>query len=280
MASQGLSQIRRSGEVEPLWELAEEVAVAVTFNGSTHAVMMATPSDLEDFALGFALTEGVLRADSPLPPVEILSHPNGIEARIHLQPEDAEAFRRRRRALAGPVGCGLCGIESLDEAVRSVPSVHGDSLRLTPADIRNAVSALDGLQPLRAATHATHAAGFVVPGEGVAIVREDVGRHNALDKLIGALLQDGIDRAEGAIVLTSRVSVELVQKAAAAGVPAIIAVSAPSALAVRTAEAANITLVANVRGERSRTFSHGRRIGLPKVERAAKVLSLRASRPV
>ena len=169
-------------------------------------------------------------------------------------------FQARRRRLAGPVGCGLCGIESIDEAMRSVAEVGRSKLALTTDDIVSSVRLLSRMQPLHAETGAVHAAGFYLPGKGVVAAREDVGRHNALDKLAGALAKAGIDGASGAVVVTSRVSVEMVQKTAAIGAAFIIAVSAPTALAIRTAETAGMTLVALVRGDEFDIFTHPERV--------------------
>ncbi len=240
--------------------LPEEVPVAVTCNGSTLAVMMATPAEVADFACGFTVTEGVVADLAEIDDIEVLDHPDGIEARLWLRADRAAALAQRRRVMAGPVGCGLCGIDSLAQASRPVPHVGDTGLRLSPAEIGRATLALRARQPLHDRTRATHAAGFLVPGEGVVMVREDVGRHNAMDKLIGALLRAGLDPARGAMVMTSRLSVELVQKAAMVGCPMIIAVSAPTALALRTAEAAGITLVAFARAEGFDTYSHPHRI--------------------
>lgn len=240
--------------------LPEEVPIAVTFDGSTLAVMMATPADVLDFACGFALSEGIITSLDAIEEVEHHDHAEGIEARIWLRADRAKALAARRRSMAGPVGCGLCGIDSLTEANRAVPHVGAPGLRVTRAEVDRATEELRVRQPLYARTHATHAAGFLVPGKGIVMVREDVGRHNALDKLIGALLRDKIDPATGAFVMTSRLSVELVQKAAMAGCAMIIAVSAPTAFALRTAEAAGITLVAFARGEGFDLYSHPHRI--------------------
>jgi len=235
-------------------ELPQEVPVALVYNGSTQAVMMATPADLEDFGRGFTRTEGIARG-AELERLEVLDHPRGVEVRIWLA-EAAEArLAARRRAMAGPVGCGLCGIDSLEEALRDVPAV-GPGIRLGAADIAAALAALRDAQPLHDRTGAVHAAGFFVPGQGLVAVREDVGRHNALDKLIGAVGEC----SRGAIVLTSRVSVEMVQKAAMAGAGVVIAVSAPTTLAVETADRAGITLVARARDDRFDTFTHAERI--------------------
>jgi FdhD protein len=239
--------------------LPEEVPVAVVCNGSTLAVMMATPADLEDFAVGFALTEGAVRTPGEIGEIEIVEHAAGIEARLWLSVERAEALAARRRTMAGPVGCGLCGIDSLEQAARPVPRVGAGPV-LRRAEVAGAPDALAACQPLHDLTRATHAAGFLLPGRGIHAVREDVGRHNALDKLIGALLREGVDPAEGAFVMTSRLSVELVQKCAVAGGTALIAVSAPTAHALRLAEEAGITLAAFARGGGFELFSHPGRV--------------------
>ena len=240
--------------------LPEELPVAVTVNGSTHAVMMATPDDLEDFALGFALTEGLAGSASQVERSEIVTFDEGIEARLWLPEAQAEVIAARRRSMAGPVGCGLCGIESLEQAVRALPVLADNGLRIPGAEVAGATDALRGHQPLHDRTHAVHAAGFLRPGEGIVMAREDVGRHNALDKLIGACARAGIDMGQGAVVLTSRVSVEMVQKTVLAGAPVLIAVSAPTAHALRLAEGAGLTLAAFARGGGFDIYAHGHRI--------------------
>jgi FdhD protein len=172
----------------------------------------------------------------------------------------AEALLARRRAMTGPIGCGLCGIDSLSEALRPVPSVATTPLALPDADIAAAMSALRDGQVLHDRTHAAHAAGFWVPGTGLALLREDVGRHNALDKLAGALLREGTDPRSGAVLLTSRVSLDMVQKTAAIGAPALVAASAPTAHAVRLAEEAGLTLIANARGDGFDVFARADRL--------------------
>jgi len=241
--------------------LPEEIPVAFVYDGSTEAVMMATPDDLEDFALGFSLTEGLIENASEVRELTVLHSESGIELRMWLAGARAMAYRTRRRRLTGPTGCGLCGIESLAEAIRPT-RVVGVGRHWKAADVAVAVAALGERQALHRETHATHAAGFVGHGNGVPIVREDVGRHNALDKLAGAIARSGVDASQGALVITSRVSVEMVQKAAAIGAPLLIAVSAPTALAVRTAEAANITLIGVARQFDWEMYTHGRRVHL------------------
>lgn len=236
--------------------LPEETPVAMVFDGSTLAVMMASPADLRDFAVGFALSEGVIAGLDGIEELEIAEHPLGIEARFWLRADRAEALAERRRHLAGPVGCGLCGIDSLEQAMRPLPVLPDTGLRLSHADVIGASDALRACQPLHDQTRATHAAGFLRPGAGVILAREDVGRHNALDKLVGALAREGIDPASGAFAMTSRLSVELVQKCAMARCPVMIAVSAPTAHAVRLAEAAGITLAAFAGSGGFDLFSH------------------------
>ncbi len=251
---------RAAGTTAAARMVPEETPVALSYAGTTHAVMMASPADLEDFALGFSLTEGIVASPDEIDTIEVIEDAGaGLDIQIRLKDSANTKFEARRRRLAGPVGCGLCGIESIDEAMRSVPQVGAGS-GLTAQDIVQSVRLLSKAQPMHAQTGAVHAAGFYVPGRGIVAAREDVGRHNALDKLAGALASEGIGGASGAVVVTSRVSVEMVQKTAAIGSPVIIAVSAPTALAIRTAEDAGMTLVALVRGDEYDIFTHPERI--------------------
>ena len=244
--------------------LPEEVAVAISFNGSTQAVMMATPADLRDFARGFALTEGLAELDeiTKITPVETSK---GIDLQIWVKKSAEARLAARRRYMAGPVGCGLCGIDSLDEALREMTPVSTD-LSMSPAEVMAAISALPQFQKLHDVTRAVHAAGLWY-GK-MLTVREDVGRHNALDKLAGAWIWDnrtipGALQSPplfGAVVLTSRVSIDMVQKVAAFGQPMIIAVSAPTAQAVALAHKLNITLIGLARADRFEIFTHPHRI--------------------
>jgi FdhD protein len=236
--------------------LPEEVAVALSFNGTTQAVMMATPADLEDFGVGFALTEGIATPQDILS-VEVETVPRGRDVQVWLRPEAEARLAARRRTMSGPVGCGLCGIDSIDQALRDVPVVPPSPFRLTPARVLQAVASLPGEQRLHDATRAVHGAAFW--NGRVLVAREDVGRHNALDKLVGGMLRQGIS-PQGAVVLTSRVSTDMVQKVAMLGAPVIIAVSAPTAEAVELAETSGITLIALARGDRFEVFSHTDRL--------------------
>jgi len=251
--SDGVTAIERAAPAE--------TPVAISYDASTYAVMMATPLDLEDFAIGFSLTEGVIQNWTEAGDVEVVASELGLEARMWLKPERGTCLATRRRHMAGPTGCGLCGVDSLAEAARTPPRVDGD-LTLAPSDLLAAMAAMAAAQVLNGQTHGVHAAAFWRPNQGLVAIREDVGRHNALDKLAGALARAGVAGDSGAILLTSRVSIEMVQKTAMIGAPILVAVSAPTTLAVRTAEAAGLTLCAVARADGFEVFTHPERLGL------------------
>jgi len=238
--------------------LAEEVPVAFSYDGATHAVLMATPDDLEDFARGFSYTEGIITASAEIAELAVISIADGIVLRMWLTGDRSDAFAARRRRFVGPAGCGMCGLESLAEANRTIPMASRD-LRVSRQDIAEAVAALPARQRLNKQTRAVHAAAFWRPDQSL-VLREDVGRHNALDKLAGALLRTGSAAAEGVIVLSSRISIELVQKAGMMGAAIIVGVSAPTALAVRIANATGLTLVGIARDDGFEVFTHPERI--------------------
>jgi len=252
---------RRQGVAEGQRTIPEETAVAFTYEGGSYAVMMATPQNLDDFAVGFTLTEGLVSSPAEIRHLDIIEHDAGIELRMWLTGPRAAALSERRRHLAGPTGCGLCGIESLDEAVRTVRPVTSAEMVFAPSEIMRAMEALAPRQEINRQTRAVHAAAFWRQNAGLILVREDVGRHNALDKLAGALAREGIAGDGGMVLLTSRVSVEMVQKTAMIGAPLVVAVSAPTALALRTAQAAGITLVGVARSDGFEIFTHAGRIG-------------------
>jgi len=257
-----VTEVARKGGIMTRGEriVPEEVPIAFSYGGSSHAVMMGTPTDLEDFAVGFSLTEGIITNRSQVAGIEFIEDEKGIDVQVTLLDDVEDALRKRRRSMAGPVGCGLCGIESIEQAVRKVPDVSKAGLSLSHADIVQAIALLNDSQPLHRETRAVHGAGFYVPGRGLIAVREDVGRHNALDKLCGAVIRAGAMGTSGAVTVTSRLSVEMVQKTAILGAPILIAISAPTALAIRTAEEAGMTLVALVRGEDFEIFTHPHRL--------------------
>jgi FdhD protein len=258
----------RQGEVER-WRgetyesredwIAEEAPIALLYNGEPHAVMLATPLDLEDFALGFSLTESILAAPAELHAIRIYRRAEGIEVRMSIDPVRCATLPEQARNLAGRTGCGLCGARTLAQAMRKPPPVRS-AVTVPAADLLRALSELSGRQNLNRLTGAIHAAAWAVPGQGVQVVREDVGRHNALDKLIGALACRGTDFGAGFVVVTSRASYEMVQKCAMAGIGFMAAISAPTGLAVRRAEEAGLTLVGFARGDGHVVYSHPHRL--------------------
>jgi FdhD protein len=239
--------------------VAEETPVALTYNRLTHAVMMATPADLEDFAIGFSRSEGIIATAAEIDELEIITTDGGVECRMWVSPDHLGRLETRRRALSGPTGCGLCGIESLAEAVRAPPRVTDGGV-ITAAELQAAIETMPDLQTLNLQTRAVHAAAFWRRGDGVVALREDVGRHNALDKLSGALARAGLSGTSGIVTMTSRISVELVQKAAMLGAPILVAVSAPTGLALRVADDAGMTLVGIARRDGFEVFTHAHRI--------------------
>lgn len=250
---------RESGFSESKRSIPEETAVALTYNGGTYAVMMATPQDLEDFAVGFSLDEGVVQSASEIESLDVSPLDEGIELRMWLSQANANRLSERRRHIAGPTGCGLCGIDSIVEAMRPA-TVIGPGRSFSPAQVMSAMQSLPSLQKINIETRAVHAAAFWTPEQGIAALREDVGRHNALDKLAGALARSDAKAGNGMVLLTSRVSVEMVQKAASIGASVMVSVSAPTALAVKMAERANITLAAIARADGFEIFTHPHRI--------------------
>jgi formate dehydrogenase accessory protein FdhD len=227
--------------------VAEETAVALVYNGTSHAVMMATPADLADFAVGFSLGEGIVAAVGEIEIVDILEVSGGISIQMAIPSSRFEALQARSRNLVGRVGCGLCGADSLEAAIRPVSPVRTE-IDIDPVAIRTGLQALQSAQVLNARCHGLHAAGFVSPN-GSVVVREDVGRHNAIDKLIGALARAAMATDDGFIAVTSRASYEVVHKVASAGIGLVVAVSAPTALAIDLARRANVKLVAFARDD-------------------------------
>lgn len=244
-------------------DLAEEVPVALEYNGISYAVMMATPSDLEEFALGFSLSEGIIGSAREFYGVEIDQGCDGITAHIEIASAAFVKLKDRRRSMTGRTGCGLCGIDSLAQALRPLPWIAPSSA-LSAHAIGRALAGVKQMQPLNRITGATHAALWCDSTGALQRGFEDVGRHNALDKLIGGLAQSRTDLADGFALITSRASVEMVQKAATAGICALVAISAPTALAARTAQQCGMTLVAFARGDNFVAYAHGINIVLDR----------------
>lgn len=251
-----------------LRELPEETPVALTYNRAALAVMLATPADLEDFGIGFSLTEGIITHPAQVQELAVVAVAGGIELRMWLGADRAEVAEARRRRIMGPSGCGLCGVESLAEAGRPPPLVVSRA-RFSAAQIVAAISAMPHAQQLNQRTRAVHAAAFWDATSGLITLREDIGRHNALDKLAGALARAGVAAAEGLVLLSSRVSVELVQKVAASGAAVMVGVSAPTALAVRAAQAADITLIGIARPDGFEVFTNPQRIDMEPAQHVA-----------
>jgi FdhD protein len=249
--------------------IAEEVPIALEYNGIAHAVMFATPLDLEDFARGFTLSESIAKSPKEIYSIDVEeSSSSGVRVAIEIASERFLLLKDRRRALTGRTGCGLCGTESLEHAVRQLQPLTTE-MSLNTRDVTSALLELHGRQTLMHATGAVHAAGWMDARGQLTMVREDVGRHNALDKLLGALVAAGSDLTLGAALITSRASFEMVQKAATLGVPVLAAVSAPTALAVRMARQANLTLLGFVRAEHYSCYSAPHRLHHTELEHQA-----------
>lgn len=229
-------------------DLAEETPVAFEYNGISHAVMLATPADLEDLAVGFSLSEGIVARRQDIFDIVCSESDAGITLQIEIASEDFARLKERRRSLAGRTGCGLCGAESLGQVMRDLLPLSPSAPFPLPA-LYAGMRRLPALQVMQQATGATHAACRVDREGMVSYVREDIGRHNALDKTLGALARGGVAVADSALVITSRASFEMVQKAATLGVGTLAAVSAPTARAVRLAESLNVTLIGFLRQE-------------------------------
>lgn len=240
--------------------LAVEVPIALEYNGIAHAVMLATPLDLEDFALGFSLSEGILASAADLFHVEVQASTLGITLALDVATGAFTALKQRRRSLAGRTGCGICGTESLDQVLRPLPHLPLGDWRLSTAALAKATTDLHQAQPLLQQTGATHGAAWCALDGSIVHVREDVGRHNALDKLIGALLRARIPTDRGFALITSRASVEMAQKAATAGITVLAAVSGPTTLALEVADRCGITLIGFARGANFSVYTHRARL--------------------
>jgi FdhD protein len=251
--------MREGSGVDRIEILAEEVPVALVYNGVSHAVMMASPADLEDFALGFTLSEGIAESAAEIGEIHPAVLDAGIEVQIALSGRAEWRLKDRRRNLTGRTGCGICGVDSLEQAVRPMTPIVSE-LQVSMEAIYQALDLLPREQHHNRAARSLHAAAFCDAGGQIALLREDIGRHNALDKLIGAMVTAKLDPAGGFAVITSRCSVEMVQKAVVARIPILVAVSAPTLMAKRLAEENNLTLVALARADGALVVCHGERI--------------------
>lgn len=239
--------------------IAEEAPVALMYNGEPHVVMLATPLDLEDFALGFSLTENIVADRREVSSIRVYQRSEGIEVRLRIPEVRCETAADKGRNLTGRTGCGLCGARTLQQAMRRPPPV-GRGAQVSSLELAKALTELRDHQRLNRLTGAIHAAAWAVPGQGIALVREDVGRHNALDKLIGALAKKDTDFGSGFVVVTSRASYEMVQKCASVGISFMAAISAPTGLAVRLAEETGLTLIGFARDESHVVYAHPQRL--------------------
>jgi FdhD protein len=248
----GLRQVRD--------QVAEELPVALVYEDVPHGVMLATPADLEDFAVGFTLSEGLVERPEEIRGVEVRWSTEAAEARVSVAWPRFTALLERRRRLTGRTGCGLCGVESPEAVLRPLKPVGSGGPRVSAASLHGAIGALADHQRLNALTGSVHAAAWVRADGGIETLREDLGRHNALDKLIGARVRAGADLAAGWVLLTSRASFEMVHKCATTGVTFVAALSAPTALAVRLARESGVTLVAFARERQHVVYAHPERL--------------------
>jgi FdhD protein len=247
--------------------IAEEAPVALMYNGEPHVVMLATPLDLEDFALGFSLTENIVASCKEIEAIRVYQRSEGIEVRLRIPETRCETAAGKGRNLTGRTGCGLCGARTLQQAMRR-PAPVGQGVNISSSELVRALAGLREHQRLNRLTGAVHAAAWVVPGQGITAVREDVGRHNALDKLIGALARQGVDFDSGFVLVTSRASYEMVQKCATVGITFMAAISAPTGLAVRFAEDTGLTLIGFARDESYVVYAHPSRLVHPPEQAA------------
>jgi len=239
--------------------VAEEMPVALVYHDVPHVVMLATPADLEDYAVGFTLSEGLVAGAGEIRGVEVIQGEASADVKISVAWERFTQLLQRRRNLTGRTGCGLCGAETAEDAIRECQPVPA-GVTITAAELHETMTQLASRQPINARTGSVHAAAWVVPGKGIQVVREDVGRHNALDKTIGALARANADFGAGYMLITSRASYEMVQKCATVGIALLVALSAPTAFAVRLAERSGLTLVAFARADQHVVYAHPQRL--------------------
>ncbi|WP_333874520.1 formate dehydrogenase accessory sulfurtransferase FdhD [Methylobacter sp.] len=239
--------------------VAEEVPIVLVYNGISHVVMLATPTNLEDFALGFSMTEGIIQSAQEFLSARVYQRANGIEVNIKIPEQRFACLTDKGRNLTGRTGCGLCGASTLKQAIRQPPPVYS-TVSVTAEQLTAALADLHSKQSLNQLTGAIHAAAWIEPERGIVDVREDVGRHNALDKLLGLLCRTGKDVNTGFIIVTSRASYEMVQKTAFMGIGLLVAISAPTGLAIRLAEQTGLTLIGFARHDKHVVYAHPQRL--------------------
>ncbi len=239
--------------------VAEELPVALVYNGVPHIVMLATPAHLEELALGFTLSEALIDRADEITSLESSLQGDSAEVRIGIVPSKFSELLRRQRNLTGRTGCGLCGAETIEQAIRN-PAAVSAGVRVPVSALHAALQSLPPLQALNSSTGSIHGAAWVDANHKIQLVREDVGRHNALDKCIGASIHRKLALHTGYAIITSRASYEMVQKAATVGITMLVAVSAPTAMAIRLAQRAGMTLVGFARADRHVVYSHPERL--------------------
>ncbi|NOT13114.1 MAG: formate dehydrogenase accessory sulfurtransferase FdhD [Methylococcaceae bacterium] len=239
--------------------IAEEVPIALIYNGLPHVVMLATPTNLEDFALGFSVTEGIIADPSEILSVRIYNRANGIEVYLQIPEQRFQCLSDKSRNLAGRTGCGLCGTSTLQQVIRR-PAPLGEGIIITSEELLSALSGIKHHQNINKLTGSVHAAAWAIPGKGIVELREDVGRHNALDKLIGSLFRTNRNLTAGFLIVTSRASYEMVQKAATVGITILAAISAPTGLAIRISDEAGLTLIGFARDDQHVVYTHPQRL--------------------
>ena len=250
----------QGGQHEQLQDfIAEEVPVSLIYNGTPHVVMLASPTNLEEFALGFSITEGIIKNPKELLSARVYNRSNGIEVQIKIPEQRFQCMADKGQNLTGRTGCGLCGASTLKQAIREPSPVNG-KLTLSADQLQSALTGIKQHQKLNRLTGAVHAAAWAVPGQGILDIREDVGRHNALDKLIGFLLRTDKDLSAGFVIVTSRASYEMVQKTAWVGITLLAAISAPTGLAIRLANEAGLTLIGFARDDQHVVYTHPQRL--------------------
>jgi len=240
-------------------QVAEEQPIALTYQGIPYVVMMATPEHLDELGVGFTLSEGIVQNAKEIKSATLFNEAGALEVRLDIAADKFSALLQQRRNLTGRTGCGVCGAETIEQVVRH-PAPVGNGVTISADELQRTLAALQAQQPLNAQTGSVHAAAWCLPGKGIQVLREDVGRHNALDKVIGALVCQNRDVTLGYAVITSRASYEMVQKAATVGITLLVAVSAPTALAIRLAEEANLTLIGFARPNQHVVYSHPERL--------------------